>query len=139
MKKTILTTAIILVLLLTGVSAAISIRTVPMKKIETAAQITEEPMDVSKPVESKYQRRCFLFADIDSSGYAKRATVSCFDGIISVTYSNGVTNVNSPFGPETFTGSHSVHIYGFGGTKNWAGSVTNRDVSFGGFVLICLV
>ena len=139
MKKTILITAIILVLLLTGASAAISIKTVPIKEIETTAQITEKPIEVSKPVESKYQRHCFFFANINSDGYAKRAAVRCFDGVISVTYSDGVTNVNSLFGSETFTGSHAVQIYGFGGTASWAGSVTNRDVSFGGFALVCLV
>jgi len=134
MKKTILTTAITLALLLTGVSAAVS-----MKEIKATSQISEKPIEVTKPAESKYHRHCFFFADIDSSGYAKKATIRCYDGIISVTYYNGVTNVNFRFGSETFTESHVVQIYGFGGTHNWAGTVTNKDIAFAGFTLVCIV
>ena len=137
MKKATLTVAIISVLLLAGLSTVTTMKTV--KNGQTTAQITEGLVEVSKLVDTKYQRHWFFFADVNSSGYAKEAVVRCYDGMISVTYSDGVTNVNSLFGSETFTGSHSVHIYGFGGTASWAGSVTDRDVSFGGFVLVCFV
>ena len=139
MKKATLTIAIISMLLLAGLSTVTGIKTTSAKNEKTTTRITEETIEASKPVDTNYQRHWFFFADVNSTGYAERAAVRCYDGIISVTYSDGVTNVNSLFGSETFTGSHSVHIYGFGGTASWAGSVTDRDVSFGGFVLVCFV
>lgn len=139
MKKVILTIGVVLVLLLTGASTIISIKTVNIKEIETTAKINEKPMDVSKPVENKYMRYCFFFADIDSSGYANKAVIRCYDGILSVTYYDGVTTINAPFKNKTFIGAHKVEIYGFGGTKSWAGSVTNKDLAFAGFIMFCFV
>lgn len=139
MKRAIVTIAIIFVLLLTGLSVATAMKNIPVKKEPAATQVLEEPLSTSKLVERKHLGHCFLFADVNSTGYAETATVRCYDGIISVTYSDGITIVNASIRDKTFTGAHTINIYGFGGTKNWGGSVTGRDVSFEGFVLICFI
>lgn len=139
MKKVILTITIIFVLLLTGLSAATAMKNVPVKKEPTATQITEEPLSMSKLVERRHLGHWFFFADVNSTGYAETAVVRCYDGIISVTYSDGITVIDAPIRDKTFTGAHTIKIYGFGGTKNWGGSVTGRNISFAGLGIICFI
>ena len=139
MKKATLTIAIISMLLLAGLSTVTGMKTTSTKNEKTIARITEETVELSKLVDTKYQRHWFFFANVNSAGYAKEAVVRCYDGIISVTYSNGVTTINAPFADKTFNGLHTVDIYGFGGTISWSGSVTNKDISFEGFGMVCFV
>ena len=139
MKKATLTIAIISMLLLAGLSTVTGMKTISAKNEKTTTRITEETVEVSKLVDTKYQRHWFFFADVNSSGYAKEAVVRCYDGIISVTYSSGVTTINTPLADKTFRGLHTVDIYGFGGTISWGGSVINKDISFEGFGMICFI
>ena len=139
MKKATLTVTIISVLLLTGLSTVTTMKTVTVKNGQTTAQITEGLVEASKLVESTYQRHWFFFADVNSTGYAKRAAVRCYDGIISVTYSNGATTIDAPLRTKTFMGPHAVNIYGFGGTISWGGMVNNKDIAFEGFGMVCFV
>ena len=139
MKRAILTIAIIFVLLLAGLFAVTSIKTVTVKNISASAQVTEEIVEVAKLTENGHLRHWFFFADVNSTGYAETAVIRCYDGIISVTYSDGITVIDAPIRYKTFTGAHTIKIYGFGGTKNWGGSVTGRNISFTGLGIICFI
>ena len=138
-KRVILAVTIISVLLLTGLSAVSAMDTVTVQKRPVTAKVTEETIKVGKLAEGKNQGHWFFCADVDSSGYAKNAVIRCYDGILSVTYYDGVTIINAPFKTKTFMGAHKVEIYGFGGTASWGGSVTNKDVAFAGFGMVCFV
>ena len=138
-KKVILTIAIISALLLTGLSAVSATKATTVQKRSVTAKITEETIKVEKLVEGRNQGHWFFCADVDSTGYATLAVLRCYDGIISVTYSDGVTTINAPLRTKTFMGPHTIDIYGFGGTTSWGGSVTNRDISFTGLGIACFI